>query len=142
MKAWLAGLMMFAALSAAAHAEIVAGTVVDRATNQPVPNANVTVTFASSARPLHTKTDAAGRFTVETTEAPAAVTVGNRLFEAYTMQLGAIASPVIADLHIVLNPQLTRIETYGSRSVCRAFQPYQTWDVYVLVRGQCGEPKF
>jgi hypothetical protein len=142
MKTWLAGVVMFAALSAAAHAEIVAGTVVDRSSNQPAPNVNVTVTLVSGARPLQTKTDAAGRFTVETNETPVNVTLHGARFETYTMQLVALAPSVLADLHIGLNTRLVTISIDRVRSACRAFQPYQPWDVYVLVRGSCGEPKF
>ncbi len=140
MKTWLTGLMMFAALTAAAQAEIVAGTVVDRNTNMPVPNANVTVTFASGAKPLQTKTDPAGRFRVETTQTPASVTALNRIFEPFSMNLDALAPSVLADLRIVLNTRLVMLEHYGPRSVCGAFQPYQPWDRYVLVPGACGVP--
>jgi hypothetical protein len=142
MKTWLAGMMMFAALSAAAQAETVAGTVVDRSSNQPAANVDVTVALASGARPLQTKTDAAGRFTVETNETPATVTLHGPRFETYTMQLVALAPSVLADLHIGLNTRLVSISIDRAYSACRAFQPYQPWDVYVLVRGTCGQPKF
>jgi hypothetical protein len=143
MKTWLAGIVMFAALSAAAQAEIVAGTVVERASNQPAPNVNVTVTFASGTRPLRTTTDADGRFSVETNETPASITLQNGRFEPYTMGLTALAPSVMADLHIVVDYRLVTISRDPSRgSACNAFQPSRLWDVYVLVRGACGTPKF
>ena len=142
MKTWLAGLALFAALSAAAQAEIVAGTVVERASNQPAPNVNVTVAFASGTRPLQTKTDADGRFSVETNETPASITLQNSRFETHTMGLVAVAPSVMADLHIGLNYRLVTISVDRARSMCAAFQPYQQWDTYVLVRGGCGAPKF
>ena len=142
MKTWLTGIMMFAALSAAAQAEIVAGTVVDRSSNQPAPNVNVTVTFESGAKPLLTKTDAAGRFSVETTETPAYVTLHSTRYEAFTMSIVAVAPSVMADLYIGLNTKLVMIrDTYGPRSVCGAYQPYRPWDQYVFVPGACGAPK-
>ena len=141
MKTMLAGIALFAALSTAAQAEIVAGTVVDRA-NQPVANVNVTVTFASRTPPLRTKSDAAGRFTAETAETPVAVTLEKTGFETATMSIAALAPSVMADLHIELLPRLVIIERYMTRSVCGAFQPYEPWDRYVIVPGgMCGTPK-
>ncbi len=141
MKTWLAGIMLFAALSAGAHAEIVAGTVVDR-TNRPIPNAIVTVTLASGARPLQTRSDADGRFTVETSETPASVTLQQNGFDPQTMHLAAVAPSVMAELRIELMYKLVTIERYGARSACRAYQPYQPWDVYVVIPGgTCGAPK-
>jgi hypothetical protein len=140
MKTWLAGIALFAVLAVAAQAETVAGTVVDRS-NRPVANATVTVTFASSA-PLQTKTDAAGRFTVETTEPPAALTLRKNGFAWFTLSLAAVAPSVVADLRIRLDPQLVLIEEFRPRSVCGAFQPYQLWDRYDIVPGgPCGAPK-
>lgn len=142
MKTWLAGLTVFAALTAAAQAEIVAGTVVERATNQPVANASVTVTLASGAQPVHAKTDAGGRFTIETAGAPASVSVQRgSFFEPYTMTLAALAPSVMADLRIALDGRLVIIERLTTRSVCGAFQPRQLWDHYDLVPGGCGAPK-
>ena len=142
MKTWLTGIVMFAALTAAAQADIVAGTVVD-GSSRPVANVNVSVTFASGTRPLRTKTGADGHFTVETSETPANLTLQGSRFDTYTMGLGALAPAALADLHIELMYRLVIIARDPSRgSVCNAFQPYQTWDVYVLVRGGCGMPKF
>ena len=141
MKTWLAGIVMFAALSTAAQADVVAGTVVDRS-NNPAPSVNVAVTFASGARPVRTKTDAAGRFVVETAEPPASITLQSGVFEPYTMGLLAVPSSVMADLHIELMYRLVTIGRDPSRgSACNAFQPSQLWDTYVLVRGGCGTPK-
>jgi hypothetical protein len=143
MKTWLAGIVMFAALAAAAQADIVAGTVIDRGTNQPIANANVTVTFASGAKPLHTKTDAAGRFTVETTETPAYVTLISARYETFTMSIAAVAPSAIADLHIWLNTRLTPMkDDLVRRTWCEAFQPSRPWDFYSLMPGRCGMPKF
>ena len=143
MKTWLAGIVLFAALSAIAQAELVAGTVVDRSSNQPVPSATVTVTFASGAKPVQTTTDAAGRFAVETTETPAYVTLKRNGFETFSLSIVALAPSVIADLHIWLNTRLVMMKgDLVIRSVCGAFQPPQTWDHYVLVPGgMCGSPK-
>ena len=140
MKTWLAGIVMFAALSAAAQAEIVAGTVVDRATNKPVANAHVMI-LLKGAPSLQTKTDAAGRFTVETNATPDFMTVQSRRFEPYSMQLIAVAPSVMADLRIGLNTRLVQIEWYGPRTMCGAFQPHQLWDRYdVVPGGTCGAP--
>ena len=141
MKTWLAGILMFAALSAAGQAEIVAGTVVDSSSNQPVQNANVTVTFASGAMPMHTTTDATGRFVVETTETPANVTLHRLGFETFTLSITAIAQSAMADLHIALNTRLVNIAIDRARSRCRAFDPAQPWDRYELILGMCGTPK-
>ena len=142
MKTWLAGIVLFAALSAIAQADLVAGTVVDRSSN-PLPNANVTVTFASGANPVQTTTDAAGRFAVETTETPAYVTLKRNGFETFSLSIVALAPSVIADLHIELNARLVMMRgDLVIRSVCGAFQPSQAWDHYVLVPGgMCGSPK-
>ena len=138
MKTWLVGFALFAALTAAAQADIVAGTVVDRS-NQPVANADVAVTLASGEPPLHATTDAAGRFTVETDGAPASVSVRRgSFFEAYSMALAAVAPSVMADLHVVLNTRLVTIVRDVSRSACAAWQPWQTWDSYNVTPNGCG----
>ncbi|MEA2785688.1 MAG: Carboxypeptidase regulatory-like domain [Candidatus Eremiobacteraeota bacterium] len=142
MKTWLAGIVLFAALTTAARAEIVAGTVVNSWSNQPVQNANVTVTFASGSMPVHTTTDATGRFMVETTETPVAVTLRRNGFETFTVSIAAIAPSVMADLHIALNARLIMISIDRARSRCGAFQPSQPWDHYELILGgMCGTPK-
>ena len=59
------------------------------------------------------------------------------------MALTALAPSVMADLHIVLSYRLVIVGRDPSRgSACNAFQRYQLWDTYVLVRGGCGIPKF
>src|ERR1700681_120501 len=143
MKTWLAAFTLFAALSTAAQAEIVAGTVVDRSSNQPVPNVTVTVTFTSGAKPAQTRTDAAGYFSIETSETPTYVALSRTGFEPFTMSIVSVAPSVIGDLHLVLNTRLTPMkDDYRQRSMCGAFQPSQSWDHYVIIPGgSCGAPK-
>ena len=143
MQTWLAGIVLFAALTAAAQAGIVAGTVVDRATNQPIANANVIVTLESGAKPLRTTTDAAGHFMVETNETPVYVTLYSPPFDTYTLSVAAVRVSEIADLHIGLYKHIvTMRDDLVRRSLCGAFQPSRQWDVYTVTPGSCGAPKF
>src|ERR1700681_672390 len=99
MKTWLAAFTLFAALSTAAQAEIVAGTVVDRSSTHPVPTVTVTVTFTSGAKPAQTRTDAAGYFSIETSETPTYVALSRTGFEPFTMSIVSGAPPGTADSH-------------------------------------------
>ena len=146
MKAWIAAVTMIAALTATTqattHAEMVAGTVVDAATNRPLAGAIVTVTFAPRVRPLRTKTDEAGRFTLVTTETPAYVTVTTDRFETFTMALSALAPSVMENLRIPLNRKLTPVSVDVARSACAAWQPMRIWVTYVMTPNGCGRGKF
>jgi Carboxypeptidase regulatory-like domain len=141
MKTWLAAVALFASLTAAAQATVVAGTVVDARTQQPIVGANVTVVLDSDALPLHATTDAGGRFSVEASATPARVSLERLGFEPYAMALASLAPSDIADLRIALNVRLVLIEELRTRSACAPFQPGQLWDRYVLAPGACGMPK-
>jgi hypothetical protein len=141
MKTWLAAGMLFAMLSATAQAAVVAGTVVDARTQQPVAGAKVTIALASGAPSLHATTDSVGRFSVDASETPVSVSLMRPGFEPYTMSLASMTPSAVADLRIALNVQLYMIERLEVRSACSPFQPQQLWDRYVLAPGACGMPK-
>jgi hypothetical protein len=142
MKTWLAGLVLFAGLAATAQADIVAGTVIDLASKRPVAGANVTVVVKSGAPPLQTKTDSAGRFTLDVADTPVSVSVQATGFEPYVMHLTAVAPSVTANLQLAVWRHF--VWEHGHyRHLCAAFQPDQVWDRYSFDSGGvCGTLRF
>lgn len=142
MKAWLAGLALFAALSTAAQAELISGTVFDAVTKRPLPGASVVMTMPSDAPALRTYTDALGRFSVETDVIPTDIVVSARYYETMTGATTVIARSGFTGLVLALPPRLINISMHDRfppvPSACAAFQPRQTTDRYTLISGRCG----
>ena len=137
--------VLLAALPLAARAEPVAGTVVDATTRAPVAGAPIAVTLSDRSAPVRATSDARGRFALDVPSAPVALTVTTArgafaLYDDYALA-GSALRDHSANLQIALHRRLTVIEHYEARSRCRAFQPWQPYDVYEVVPGACGVPK-
>jgi hypothetical protein len=142
-KAWLAGLALFAALTTPARAATITATVVDAITKRPVAGADVTMTLSSGAQPLRTTTDREGRFTVETDVIPISIVVSAGRYERYVISTSNVSRAGVTGLVIALTHRMLPLDTdFHPRQLCGAFQPAQLWDRYDLVPGGvCGTQK-